>query len=83
MTNTFWLNNPSILFDNNHITEIWPSNKFNYVSKLNAVTRLVLILTLIGFFTRRSFKILVSAAITLVIIVIMYKTKKTLLLKKK
>ena len=40
MTNTFWLNNPAILFDSDHITEIWPSSNLDYISKLNAVTRL-------------------------------------------
>ena len=83
MTNTFWLNNPAILFDSDHITEVWPSSNLDYVSKLNAVTRLVILLTIIGFFTSGFFKILVSAAITLVIIVIMYKTKKKDNVKKK
>jgi len=83
MTNTFWLNNPAILFDSDHITEVWPSSNLDYVSKLNAVTRLVILLTVIGFFTSGFFKILVSAAITLVIIVIMYKTKKKDTVKKK
>jgi len=76
MTNTFWLNNPTILLNNKHITEIWPSNDLDYVGKLNAVTRLVLLLTTIGFFTSGFFKILISAAITLVIIVMMYKSKR-------
>ena len=83
MTNTFWFNNPAILFDSNHITEIWPSSNLDYVSKLNAVTRLVILLTVVGFFTSGFFKILMSAAITLVIIVIMYKTKKKENVKKK
>ena len=50
MTNTFWLNNPAILFDSDHITEIWPSSNLDYISKLNAVTRLIILLTIIGFF---------------------------------
>jgi len=76
MTNTFWLNNPTILFNNDHITELWPSSNLDYVSELNAVTRLVILLTIIGFFTSGFFKILVSAGITLVIIAMMYKSKR-------
>jgi len=76
MTNAFWLNNPTILFNNDHITELWPSSNLDYVSKLNAVTRLVILLTIVGFFTSGFFKILVSAGITLVIIVMMYKSKR-------
>lgn len=83
MTNTFWLNNPAILFDSDHITEIWPSSNLDYISKLNAVTRLVILLTIIGFFTSGFFKILVSAGITLVIIVMMYKSKRKESVKKK
>ena len=60
MTNTFWFNNPAILFDSNHITEIWPSSNLDYVSKLNAVTRLVILLTVVGFFTSGFFKILMK-----------------------
>ena len=76
MTNAFWLNNPTILFNNDHITELWPSSNLDYVSKLNAVTRLVILLTIVGFFTSGFFKILVSAGITLVIIAMMYKSKR-------
>ena len=83
MTNTFWLNNPAILFDSDHITEIWPSSNLDYISKLNAVTRLVILLTIVGFFTSGFFKILVSAGITLVIIVMMYKSKRNESVKKK
>jgi|TARA_B100000795_G_scaffold257843_1_gene231417 hypothetical protein len=75
MTDAFWLNNPAILLNNKHITEIWPYKDLDYVGKLNAVTRLVLLLTIIGFFTSGFFKILVSAAITLVMIAMMYKSK--------
>ena len=83
MTNTFWLNNPAILFDNNHITELWPSSNLDYISKLNAVTRLVILLTMVGFFTSGFFKILVSAGVTLVIIVMMYKSKRKETVEKK
>jgi hypothetical protein len=82
MINTFWLNNPTILLNNKHIMEIWPSKDLDYVGKLNAVTRLVLLLTILGFFTSGFFKILMSAAITLVIIILMYKTKGGVINKK-
>ena len=49
-TNTFWLNNPVILFDKNAITELWPLESMTREQKINAITRLVIILTLIGFY---------------------------------
>jgi hypothetical protein len=76
MTNSFWLNNPMILFDKKHITELWPNKDLDYTRKLNAVTRLVLILALFGCVTGNCMKILMATVVTLVIIVIMHNSKK-------
>ena len=77
MSDVFWLNDPTILLDKNYISEIWPSAKLTFEQKLNAITRLILLITVIGFVLTRSINILVSAVITLVTIVIVYKTQKT------
>lgn len=82
MTEVFWFNNPKILFDKNHISELWPNKDLDYASKLNAVTRLVLILALFGLVTGNYMKILIATAITLVIIVIMHNSKKSETIKK-
>lgn len=71
----FWLDNPNILLDRNYITEIFPNKSFSLAQKLNAITRLIIVMTVLGYLFTRSIKILVSAAITLVILVILYKTK--------
>ena len=71
----FWLNDPNVLLDRNHITEVFPDKNFSLAQKLNAITRLVIVMTILGYLFTRSVKILVSAAITLVIVVIMFKTK--------
>lgn len=81
MTN-FWLNDPSILLDRDHITEIWPSSNMNSVKKLNAMTRLVFILTLIGFIVSRSFSILITSTITLFAIIILHYYQESLEKKK-
>ena len=77
MSDVFWLDDPKVLFDMNHITEILPPSKDSFEQKLNAVTRLVILLTLLGFVGTGSVNILVSAVITLVIIVIVFKTHQT------
>lgn len=82
MTEVFWFNNPKILFDKHHITELWPNKDLDYTSKLNAVTRLVLILALFGLVTGNYMKILIATAVTLVIIVMMYNSKKSDSIKK-
>jgi hypothetical protein len=71
----FWLDNPNILLDRNYITEIFPNKSFSLAQKLNAITRLIIVMTVLGYLFTRSKKILVSSAITLAILVILYKTK--------
>ncbi len=76
MSDTFWLNNPLILVDKNHITEIFPIGKLSYIDKLNALTRLIIILSILGYFMTKSGKIVISAAVTIVVIAIIYKIQK-------
>ncbi len=83
MSHTFWLNNPSVLFNKDHITDIWPSQADNTETKLNAYTRLVILLTIVGYTLTRSFRIVISSAVTLVIIVLLYKIRKHADVKKK
>ena len=74
MTN-FWLNDPNILLNKKYITEIWPNSDYDLARKLNAVTRIILLLTILGYFFTKSVKILISAVIALVVLTIIYKTK--------
>ena len=72
---SFWLENPNALLNKNYITEIWPNSDFNLARKLNAITRLIIILTILGYFFTKSPYIPVSALVSIVILVIIYKTK--------
>ena len=49
---------------------------YSMAAKLNAITRLVIILTLLGYLFTRNMKILVTGLITMVVIVILYKSQK-------
>ena len=31
MTEVFWFNNPKILLDKNHISELWPNKDLDYM----------------------------------------------------
>ena len=72
VSNTFWLNNPAILFDKNAITELWPLESMTREQKINAITRLVIILTLIGFLFLNNIKILVTGIIAILILLFTY-----------
>ena len=75
MTTQFWMNDPSILLNKEVITELWPKQKMSYNGKLNAITRLILFLTIIGFAFTRSIRILLVGLGTLAAIGILYKIK--------
>jgi hypothetical protein len=72
---SFWLENPNILLNKKHITDIWPNSEFGLAQKLNAITRLIIILTILGYFLTKSPYIPVSAIVSLVVLVIIYKSK--------
>jgi hypothetical protein len=76
MVSNFWVNNPSILLNKKYIIELWPSNNMDFEEKLNAITRFVILLTILGFIFTKSENIIFIGIITLIIIVILFYTKK-------
>jgi hypothetical protein len=61
----FWTENPNVLFQSHYILEFFPVESMSYEQKLNAVSRLVILLTIIGFILTRSVRLLIISAITL------------------
>ena len=59
MTIPFWVNDPSILLKKEYLFDIWPSTDMSYEQKLNAVTRLIIIMSILGFITTNSIRILI------------------------
>ena len=74
MTN-FWLENPNVLLNKNYITEIWPNSDFDLARKLNAITRIIIIMAILGYFLTKSPYIPISAVVSLIVLVIIYKSK--------
>jgi hypothetical protein len=70
---TFWLNDYSILFKN----EFWPTNSMSYIEKLNAITRVVVSVSLLGFCVTRELKYIWVGLFTLLIIIVYYKSVDT------
>ena len=75
MTTIFWLYNPNILFKTNEISNIWPLSDMSFESKLNSISRLVILLTILGYFITKSVKIILSGLVTLGAIILLYKVK--------
>jgi hypothetical protein len=75
MSTTFWLQNPNILFKSDEISHIWPSADMSFEAKLNSITRLVILLTLLGYLLTKNSKIILSGLVTLAAIILLYKLK--------
>ena len=65
-SSTFWLDNPNVLIES---TNIWPSAYMDFNAKLNSITRLVLLISIIGYIATHNDKIILSAIITIGIII--------------
>ena len=81
MENSFWLNNPKVLLNNKYIQEIWPQKDYSFERKLNAISRIVIALSVLGYIFTKSVKILISLIVTLIVLVIIYKSKKPMKLE--
>ena len=46
MSTSIWLNDPTILLKHDNLKDIWPLEKMSTEEKVNAITRLVIILTI-------------------------------------
>jgi hypothetical protein len=68
----FWSENPNILFQQKYIFEFFPVDFMTYEQKLNAVSRTVIILTIVGFLLSKNVSTLVVGIITLAAIFILY-----------
>jgi hypothetical protein len=81
MTVPFWTNDPFILFNKDYILELWPTTNMTYEQKLNAITRLVVIITILGYILTMSVRILVVGIVTIGFIVALFKMRKQKLMK--
>jgi hypothetical protein len=72
----FWSNEPTILFNKEYIFELWPTANMCYEQKLNSISRLIILLTILGYILTMSKKILVVGILTLLGIFILYSMRK-------
>ena len=59
ITTPFWYNDPTILFSQDSITEIFPSKRFDILRKLNAIVRLSILYTIIMYLMKKEQKYLI------------------------
>jgi len=73
MTTKFWLEDPSVLFNQSQIMQLWPRADMSQNQKLNAVSRTVILLTIVGYAFSRRYQILVSGLAALLITLLVFK----------
>jgi len=81
MTTQFWTNEPTILFNKEYMLDLWPSSNMNYEQKLNAITRLIILVSILGYILTMSSRIIFVGIITLIAIFVLFKMKKQKLTK--
>jgi hypothetical protein len=72
----FWSDDPNILLNNEFLFELFPVEKMSFEQKLNAISRTVVLLTLMSFFYTKSIRILIIGAVSLFFIFMLHKSKK-------
>jgi hypothetical protein len=83
MSTSIWLNDPTILLKHDNLKDIWPLEKMGTQEKVNAITRLVILMTLLGYLLTLSCKIIYLGFITLGIILVLYYFQKDSVKKEK
>ena len=77
MITQFWLNDPSNLFKNKHILELWPTSAMSKEEKLNAITRIIIMLSALGYIITGSNNFIIIFVIMLAIILLFYNLTKS------
>lgn len=76
MTTPFWSNDPTILFNKDNILQIWPTQQMIFEAKLNAISRIVILMSILGFIFTRNWNLVIIGIVTLAIIFTLYKLRK-------
>lgn len=72
----FWTNDPTILFNKKYIFELWPTTDMCYEQKLNSISRLIILLTILGYILTMTKRVLVVGGLTILVIFFLYTMRK-------
>lgn len=77
----FWSNDPTILFNTTQVGQLWPQSTMSFEEKLNAVSRIVILLSILGLLVTLHFNSILIGIITLFVILFIYKMRKDKIIK--
>lgn len=67
----FWLQDPSILLKKDYIFDIIPKNGMTKEQQLNAISRFIIALSMLGYFTTMSYNIIILGLVSLGIVALL------------
>ena len=73
----FWSNDPNILLKQPYVFEFFPTENMTYEQKLNSISRLVILITLVSFIISKNYRLLIICIITLFSIFLLYYYQET------
>lgn len=76
MEELFWIYDPSILIKKENIIKIVPDSKMNSNEKLNAISRLVILCTILAVLITEKLSVFITGLITLFSIIFLYMIKR-------
>ena len=82
MNTTLWINDPTIILHKNYIMDLWPTQNMYYEQKVNAITRFIIFISILGFIFTMKYNILLIGVATLAVMWIVLKMKKPKVSKK-
>lgn len=68
----FWTTKPGILISSSNIKQILPTRAMTYIEKLNAITRLTILITVLSYVITGSIRCVIAGTLTIGIIVIIH-----------
>tara|TARA_B100000035_G_scaffold294256_1_gene284374 strand:+ start:606 stop:1256 length:651 start_codon:yes stop_codon:yes gene_type:complete len=72
----FWVDEPLVLLKNDKIQNLWPKDTLSYAEKWNSITRMVILLSILGYILRGNLHFLIVGLITLALIIFLYHNNK-------
>jgi len=72
MDDKFWINDPKIILKQDKLLDFWPKETMSYGEKMNAVTRFIILVTLLGQICVNNYLILLLGVIIVFVIIFIH-----------
>lgn len=73
---TTWINDPTILLKHENLEKLWPCDKMDKAEKFNAMTRLILFITIAGYIATMEFSVMLLGVFAIGALTYIYLNKK-------